>query len=242
MLKGIVTTLQVLVGVYFMGNIARQNPKFKAFIVVLEDRYGNLNNKIKDARLTEGIIFLQLIYGFVAIISAIMFFLMTYVVPEKENVKFLFSMGFVFGFIGWASVSWCMQHRKAISENAWIFLLMVVSPFALALLEKQSGISLIRYTLEPLFHLFKTMGFHVDIPTGIWSQAGILSCVLLFVVLMQYIFSWILSIPVLLITIFIVISMIFFARLVNLIAPEKSFPGFMIILFILLTVVQNYLL
>lgn len=242
MLKGIVTTLQVLVGVYFMGNISRQNPKFKAFIVVLEDGYGNLNNKIKDARLTEGIVFLQLIYGFVAITSAIMFFLIAYALPEQENVKFLCSMGFVFGFIGWTSISWCMQHRKAISENTWVFLLMVVSPFVMALLEKQYGISLIRYTLEPLFHLFKTMGFNIDLPKGIWSQAGVLSCVLLVVVLMQYIFSWILSIPVLLITIFIVISMIYFARLVNLIAPEKSFPGFMIILFILLTVVQNYLL
>lgn len=242
MLKGIVTVMQILVGVYFMGNIARQNPKFKAFIVVLEDGYGNVNNKIKDARLTEGIVFLQLIYGFVAISSAVIFFLTAYAVPEQENVKFICSMGFVFGFIGWASVSWCMQHRKAISENAWVFLLMMVSPFAMALLEKQSGISLIRYTLEPLFHIFKVMGFHVDLPTDIWSQAGILSCMLLFVVLMQYIFSWILSIPVLLLTIFIVISMIYFARLVNLIAPDKSFSGFMIILFILLTVVQNYLL
>lgn len=242
MLKGIITTLQILVGIYFMGNIARQNPKFKAFIHVLEDGYGSVNNKVKDARLKEGIAFLQLIYGFVAIASAILFFVTAYAVPEQEKVKFICSMGFVFGFIGWASVSWCMQHRKAISENVWIFGLMVISPFAMALLERQSGVSMLGFTLQPLFHIINGIGFHLEPPTSIWSQAGILSCMLLFVVLMQYVFNWMLSIPVLLLTIAIVILMIYFARFVNVIAPDKSFSGLMMILFVLLTVVQNYLL
>lgn len=63
----------ILVGVYLAGNFARQNPKFDAFLVVIEDGYDGLNRKIKDANIRQGVILLQRIYGVLAFLSVALF-------------------------------------------------------------------------------------------------------------------------------------------------------------------------
>ena len=66
MLKATITILQILVGGYFLGNAIRQNPKFDAFLLIVENGYGGINDKLKDTRIREGVYKLGLMYGFLS--------------------------------------------------------------------------------------------------------------------------------------------------------------------------------
>lgn len=242
MLKATITILQILVGVYFLGNAIRQNPKFDAFLLIVENGYGGINDKLKDTRIREGVYKLGLMYGFLSFLAFLMLFLTPYVASQSEPYFLMCSAGFIIGLIGWSSISWCLQHRKMLLENTWFWWLMPIFPFFLAFLEKQTGISILWCPLDSLFKLLNSMGVYIELPTSVWSQAFIFCAILIVFMLVQYLVMWCISIPVLIITILMVLLIVFFARLVNLIAPKTAFYGFMVILFVALILVQNYIL
>lgn len=238
MVKVLVNIGLILVGVYLAGNFARQNPKFDAFLVVIEDGYDGLNRKIKDANIRQGVILLQRIYGVLAFLSVALFLVIPHVVSvtniylEKTSI---FSLVFL---AAWGALSWCLQHKKALKENSTMALLMIASPFALAFFEVQSGVPLLRAFLKPVYGILPIFNIHIDAGSGVWLLALLLSSLLVIALALQYIASWCIAIPVLFISIFLVLGAIYFARLVNTVAPQKAFFGLMVLAFVILNILQ----
>ncbi|UYU31459.1 hypothetical protein [Siccibacter colletis] len=238
MLKATVLFSQVVVGIYLAGDIARQNPKFDAFLSLVEDGYHNLNNRIKEAQIQEGMGLLRKLAG----VCAFIFFLLLITVPRLSSDPEWYSTVFIYCFFGaiavWGGLSWCMQHTKTLGNAGGVICLTLVSPFALALLEKQTGIPVLAQFLGPLFYLFAKLGFPIDPLPGTWAMAFILCGFLIFALVVQYILTWAIAIPIMALSVLAVVGIIQFAKIVNVIAPKKAFSGLMIVIFILLGVVQ----
>lgn len=242
MLKFIITILQVFVGVYCLGDIARKNSKFDAFLTLLETGYGQFNNKIQNACLKNGIAELKKIYGFFALFFFFIFIILSAFFPGSNEYMFICTTGFVFSLLGRGGISWWMQHKQVILSNAGITLLIIIFPFLLGLLERQSGVSLLKNNLEPLLNSLAQLGFVVNPDIGVWWLASILSVGLLLMVFILYISTWVLSVPIIFVSVLFTVTAISFSKLVNKISPGKAFNGLMVILFIVLTVINNYLL
>lgn len=238
MLKGTVIFLQVAVGIYLAGDIARQNSKFDAFLSLVENGYHNLNNRIRDAHIQEGMGLLRKLAG----VCAVIFFGLLITVPRLSADPERYSSLLIFCLFGaiavWGGLAWCMQHTKTLGGAGWMIFLTIVSPFAMALLEKQTGVPVLAPFLELLFYLCAKLGFPIDSLPGTWAMAFILCAFLIFALLVQYILTWIMAIPVMVLSVLAVVGVIHFAKMVNVIAPKKAFSGLMLVLFILLGLVQ----
>ncbi|QEU44079.1 hypothetical protein F3X94_23485 [Raoultella planticola] len=242
MLKAIVTILQILVGLYCLGHVIRQNPKFDAFLLVVENGYGGINNKLKDARLYDGICTLRLMYGFIGFLAFLLIFLTPYLTSAPQPYLLICGACFIISIIGWGSISWCLQHNEILLDNILFLSIFLLSPFLMAFLEERTNTPLLWYPLESIFIMLHSMNIDIDPPRNIFIQACIFSATLVFFMFVQYLFNWLISIPVLLLTIFIVLLTSSFAKIVNLFFPKNAFAGLMAILFVMLIVIQNYLL
>lgn len=242
MLKAMETILEVIVGIYCLGNIARQNPKFDAFLILLEDGYGKINEKIKETSVKDGVQLLQKTYRFMVLIFFLLLLVGNSLSLNNEQYIFIFTIGFCISLLSFGGVSWCLQHKKMVSDNLWIALIIVISPFFLAFLESQSEMSLLDRFSKPLLNLLTQFGFFIDFNIGVWDLAFMISVILLVMIIVQYMFAWILSLPILLLSIIIVVLIINFAKLVNTFAPKKAFAGLIVVIFIFLIFLRNYAL
>lgn len=242
MLKAIVFILQVIVGIYCLGNMARQNPKFDAFLILLEDGYGRVNEKVKETNVKDGVEFLKKIYGYMVLVFFLLLLIGNYLALNNEQYTFIFTIGFCISLLGLGGVSWCFQHKKMVAGNLRIVLLIVVSPFFLAFLESQSEVSLLGRFSEPLLNLLEQLGFSKDLNVETWTLAFMISAILLGMIIVQHVFAWGIFIPILLLNIIIVVLIINFAKLVNIFAPKKAFSGLMAAMFVFLMWLQYYAL
>ncbi|WP_175856640.1 hypothetical protein [Burkholderia anthina] len=131
MLKILFVSLQVLIGYYWAGDMARQNPKINDFVAHLEDGYGNLNDRLKDVRVIEGLNALKNIYRYISILSIASFFILLKIAgPNRLLGDYLSVIGMV-SLFGWFSIKWCINHKSAIT-GMWPHVgLMICGPVAL---------------------------------------------------------------------------------------------------------------
>jgi hypothetical protein len=74
MLEFFLNIVQILIGVYWAGEVARQNPKIDSFVAQLESGYEKFNLSLKDTKIVEGLAALRRIYGWLAVATIIFFF------------------------------------------------------------------------------------------------------------------------------------------------------------------------
>ena len=239
MLKFTLTLIQYVIGIYWIGAAARQNPKVDIFIAQLEGKYGDFNRRLTELPVLQGLQILQKGYGWAAVASGLLF-MATAFVRGGPGLQTLCSVAFLASFLGWFSIKWCTRHKAAIAEYLPQTLLILASPLIFVLIESFTGEPLIGQLLGPFIKLFEDAGIPVPVTTP-WGYGMIMTGMLLVSLAVMYFMTWILSAPVAIASVCAVVLAVTFARLVEVIAPVKAFVGFTILLFGIATFWQLWL-
>ncbi|KVQ66899.1 hypothetical protein [Burkholderia territorii] len=231
MLKIFFASLQILIGFYWAGDMARQNQKINDFVAYLEDGYGNFNDRLRDIRVIEGLNSLKKFYLYISIASIVTFFIIPKIVgPNHFLSGYLSSIGMA-SLFGWFSIKWCMDHKNAITGMRPQVGLMIFGPVILGVFDVIFGTSFMATLSQPLYKIATLVGINVPHLTNPVVIGGCLSLVFAIFFLVYYMLTWLVAAPAAFLSAALVLLPVAAARLIHTVAPRKAFVGLTFILF-----------
>lgn len=231
MLKILCTCLQILIGFYWAGDMARQNPKINDFVAHLENGYGSFNNRLKDIKVIEGLNSLRKVYRYISIASIALFFILPRMIgPNRMLAGYLSTIGMLSMF-GWFSIKWCVDHKSAITGIRPQVGLMIFGPIVLGASDVFLGTPFMAILSQPLYKIATISGFHVPQLTNPIAIGGSLSLVSAAFFLIYYVITWLVAAPAAFLSAALILLPVAAARLIHTIAPRKAFVGLTFILF-----------
>ncbi len=231
MLKILLAFVQIIIGFYWAGDMARQNQRIDELVTHLENGYGSFNKKLKDAKIAEGLSSLKKLYGW----STVLFFSMSFALPKfiGSNPSF-FSFPLLVSFgsaFGWFSIKWCLHHRKTVQEIGPQVLLMIFSPILLSAFDLLFKIPFIQIFAMSLYSIPLPFGWEIPHFTNPITIGCIFSLLFAIFFAFYYVTTWLLTAPAAFASVTIILLPVLFARFIHTIAPRKPFFGFTFVLF-----------
>jgi len=86
-MKFLLASIQILLSVYLTGEMARKNKKINAFFSQVEDGYDTWNERIRKLDIKKAVVFLKKIYGYISIISILIFLFISHFFFRRESSK-----------------------------------------------------------------------------------------------------------------------------------------------------------
>lgn len=231
MLKVLLTSVQIIIGFYWAGDMARQNPRVDALVTHLESGYGSFNEKLKDAKIVEGLSMLRSFYGWAAVAAFSMFFVLPRVIGPNPNFFGFLSLVGLGSFFGWFSIKWCLDHRKTVREFGSQVSLMIFGPILIGVFDLLLHTPFTQILAEGFYRLPLPFGWeapHITNPIAIGSAISLLFAAFFF---LYYIITWLLTAPTAFASVAIVLLPVLLARFIHAVAPRKPFVGFTFVLF-----------
>jgi len=231
MLKILFACLQILISFYWVGDMARQNPKINDFVAHLENGYGSFNDRLKDVKVVEGLNVLRKFYRYISIASIAAFFILPKIVgPNQLLAGYLSSIGLASMF-GWFSIKWCIDHKNAITGMRPQVGLMIFGPVILGTFDAFMGTQFMAVLSQPLYKIATIFGVHVPHLTNPIAIGGCLSLVFAVFFIIYYIITWLVAAPAAFLSAALVLLPVAAARLIHTVAPRKAFVGLTFVLF-----------
>ncbi|RDK04609.1 hypothetical protein [Paraburkholderia lacunae] len=235
MLKLTLAFIQILIGFYWAGDMARQNPKINDFVAHLEDGYGSFNDRLKDIKVIEGLAALRKLYGYIAAISFVLFFVLPILVGANRLLAGFISTVGMASVFGWFSIKWCMDHKKAVAEVGSQAGLLIFGPVILGAFDLLMGTRFMTILWESLSRIPAPAGFHIPYLTNPIAIGGCLSLLFAVFLAVYYLIAWVLTVPAAFFSAVLVLLPVAVARMVHTVAPRKAFVGFTLVLFTIAT-------
>ncbi|WP_319418845.1 hypothetical protein [Pleurocapsa sp. FMAR1] len=223
------TLTQVLIGIYWAGEIARQNTYIDNFVSSLESGYRYFNQNIKEIKIVNNLIAVRKLYGWLTIINFLFLVIFHYFFSSSIGLISFWSIAFILCLFGWFSLKWCLEHKKTVSEFKLQIFYITFSPFALSILCFVTDNQIMQLIVEPLRESLIQMG--LSFPTHPILCGALLSTFVGFIFFIYYISTWFFSVPIAFISTLIIATPVFVARFIHLISPNQPFFGFTAILF-----------
>lgn len=231
MLKFTLSVIQILIGIYWAGDAARQNPKIDAFVAQLEGGYGAFNRQLQDVKIRDGLAVLRKLYGWLAIAATVMFFVAVRLAGPKTAFGTIWSAAFCMTVFGWFSIKWCMDHKKTVFEQGPHVALLVFSPFLMAAFDVLMGTHLMQILTEPLNRTPGPWSWSIPRSTHPMITGAILSAVTAGVFAVYYALIWVFAAPVAFCSAVLIGLPVALARFIHVIAPQKAFFGLTVVIF-----------
>ena len=220
MLKLLLTLVQIIIGFYWAGDMARQNPRIDALVTHLENGYGNFNEKLKDAKIIGGLSALRSFYGWLAVAAFSLFFVLPKVIDPSPNFFGFLSLVGLGSVFGWFSIKWCLNHRKTVREFGSQVSLMVFGPILIGAFDLLLQTPFTQILAEGFYRIPLPFGWEVPHLTNPIAIGGAIS--LLFAVFfgLYYIITWLLTVPAAFASATIILLPVLLARFIH--ADRKS--------------------
>lgn len=235
MLKLLLTFVQIIIAFYWAGDMARQNRRIDALVTHLENGYGGFNEKLRDAKIVEGLFALRRFYGWVAIAAFSLFFVLPNVIDPNPNFFGFLLVVCIASFFGWYSIKWCIDHRKTVREFGSQVSLMVFGPILIGAFDLLLQTSFTQILAEGLYRIPLPFGWDVPHLTNPLAIGGAISMLLALFFGLYYIITWFFTVPATFASATIVLLPVLFARFIHAVAPRKPFVGFTFVLFTAVT-------
>lgn len=229
----LVALTTAFVAIYGMGSVARQNTKVDEALTLIECGYGSFNDRLKRACVHEGLKSLRKVYGWATVIVVVAFFILGRGVEANKALGSVLSIAFVASFLGWFSIQWSTEHKKELAKSAPL-VVIALGPLILGVFDFFSGTSWINTSAEPFYIAMAGTGLnipHIENPAVL---GGIISAIFAISLAIFYLLTWLLVVPIAFASIALIALPIWFAKVVDLIAPKKAFPGFIMIVTVVL--------
>lgn len=235
MLKLLLTFVQIIIAFYWAGDMARQNPRIDALVTHLENGYGSFNEKLKDAKIVDGLSALRNFYGWVAVAASSLFFVLPNVIgPNPSFFGFLSVVGIASVF-GWFSIKWCIDHRKTVREFGSQISLMVFGPILIGAFDLLLQTPFTQILAEGFYRIPLPFGWEVPHLTNPIAIGGAISLLFAVFFCFYYIITWFLTVPATFVSATVVLLPVLLARFTHAVAPRKPFFGFTFVLFAAVT-------
>lgn len=235
MLKILFTFVQIIIGFYWAGDMARQNPRIDALVTHLENGYGSFNEKLKDAKFVESLSVLRSFYGWVAVAAFSLFFVLPKVIGPNPNFFGFLSLVAIGSVFGWFSIKWCLDHRKTVREFSSQVSLMVFGPILIGAFDLLLHTPFTQILAEGFYRLPLPFGWEVPHLTDPIAIGGAVSLLFAAFFGLYYIIAWLLTVPAAFASATIVLLPVLLSRFIHAVAPQKPFVGFTFVLFTAVT-------
>jgi hypothetical protein len=236
MLKLILSLLIAVISIYWVGEKARRNPKINNFLNVVEGKYSKLNEILEDATVISGLKYLQKLYGWISIFIPVLFFVFNKIFHLDKDLTIYVFWVFSFSFMGWISIRWVLDHKKAVKEMSKNNLLFVFIPILLGLLAFLFDSTIMNILMYPIYELVGKL--HMQLPQI--NNPILIGCLisLMFASFFAfyYALTWVVSIPMFFASVLVVLLPIRFARLLAAIDRQNTFFWFSVFVLIVSTV------
>ena len=230
MLKLLLTTVQVLIGVYWAGAIARQNPHIDAFLKLMEGGYAGFNSRLKDADFQTSVSHLRKFYGWFAVAVLVSFIFFGRLVTLSPSIGTIWSLSFVATFFGWFSLKWCLDHKRTVKELGPNTALMIFAPFLMAGMDSFADTGFTKVLAEPLVRSAHLLGVSSPNAADPWLIAAVFSGLFMLCFAIMYSLTWLSATPMAFLSLALVAIPVWLARLVHAIDPKNTFFWFSVVI------------
>lgn len=236
MLKVTLTLLVVLISVYWVGEKARRNPKIDAFLSAIEGHYSRLNSRLEDATTISGLRYLGRIYGWASVfLFACLFAFQRFSQPSPTSFLSLFWV-FWFAFMGWFSIKWIIDHKNTIDEFSKNNALMIFGPLLIGVFDFVFHTSFTEVLLVPFQQAAASLHFNMPEVSNPLAIGGAVSLVFLIFFGFYYLLTWVVTVPVFMVSVFTVVFPIRFARVLAQIDRNNTFFWLTVFVMIVISV------
>lgn len=223
MLKVILTVLAVLISIYWIGERIRRNPKIDKFLSAIEGRYSKLNERLEESNVMEGLRLLRRYYGWLSV-ALLVCLLVVQRFPQSSPMATLRLFSFFgFAFMGWWSIKWVTAHKRTIAERSKDNTLIIFGPLLLGIFDVLFGTPFMSILVRPMQEIAAALHFDFPQVSNPIAIGSIMSLAVLSFFGVQYLFTWIITVPVFLVSVFVVVLPIRFARLLAAIDRGNTF-------------------
>ncbi len=199
---------------------------------LIEEGYTRFNLKLKDSSFAVALRRLKTFYAWLttAAIGTILIFSQLFrelslVVALTVTYIFLFSS------FSWFSIKWCTEHKKMLKQVAPLVIMLILTPFLMSLLYLLDPAVSNPFIASGLNQLATSFGFKFFVSLHPVVQGGISSVFILCWFVLCYVVSWLFAVPIAFCSVFVVALPVWFARLVDTIAPKQNFFGFTVVVY-----------
>lgn len=236
MLKIFLTLLVVLISVYWVGEKARNNPSIDLFLSSIEGHYSSLNERLKDATVVMGLRFLRRLYGWASIFFFICLFAMQYFLqPDPINLLPLF-WAFALTFMGWFSIKWVIDHKSTVSEVSKNNVLIIFGPLLMGVFDICFNTKFTEAVVIPLKQAALALHLPVTGMSNPLAIGGALSLIFLAFFCIYYLLTWVVTVPMFIVSVFAVVLPIKFAHLLAKIDRSNTFFWFTVFAMVVISV------
>lgn len=218
-------------GLYLAGELVLQNSTILKVVRVIEKRYKNFNDFIKDSLVIDLLLKLK---GISKIIALVTFLILLFFLKLNNNfIKYL-SFIFLFSCYTWTSISWVTDHKNEISKlvNKELIFFML-SPIILLFLDYIIGSNSLLMLDEVIRKQFTFFNL-IELSSDFYSikVALVYTFSMMLMVLMYYLLIWLITLPVFISIFLILKGIIYFFKMIDKCFPKKPFVGIVVLLFI----------
>lgn len=234
MLIFFLTSIQLLIAIYWTGDLIRKNKKIDVLIYELENNYRIINQRLIDAQVKNSLEFLRKIFGWIS-------FLMVLICVSLSLTNVSYIIVSISGVIGlyfsssWLANKWYFEHKNIISSNLGFTALIVSSPIIAGIVELYTNIEFLTLQMIPISELIQLVDLQIPTIKSPIVLGFYISLFVSFVYLGIYLMVWILATPLVFVSILMVVLPSLFAKLVNKIVPSNSFFGLSVVIMIMVT-------
>jgi hypothetical protein len=217
--------------------MARQNEKVNKFITDVEFNYAKFNQQLANLEIRQALLSIGRVFGFLSIIIAVILFFLQPLIARNSTSYFWIYYFLIAFILQWISIRWCLRHKEQLNESKRTVALFVFAPLIVGVLEYYSGVSL----TEPIRLVFADT-IPIQFISEFARSSGPIYFGLAITLFMgvgfsiHYLMMWIITLPIVLFSIFLIMLAVKFARFVNLIAPKIPFQGFLICAFVIVSI------
>jgi len=217
-----------LIGVYWIGEKVRRNPKIDRFLLAIEDGYSQINNQLENTAIVEGLRLIKKIYGYISLGFVVVILAIGKIFPSK-GILIIYAFWIFFAtFMAWLSIGWVLNHKNEVKLFFKNNYFMLLTPIALGLIAYCTNSPIMSLLMEPIYKVASTLHFEIPRITQPLLIGLIICALLMSVFLFQYISIWIISVPLFLLSLLIVAAPINFARAIAGIDRQLTFLWFSI--------------
>lgn len=230
-MKDFCVFIMILSGLYLAGELVLQNSTILKIVRIIEKKYKNFNDFIKDSLVIDLLLKLKGVSKIIALISflILLFF-------SKSNNSFIKYLSFVFLFscYAWTSISWVTNHKNEISKliNKELVLFMF-SPIILLFLDYIIGTNSLLMLDEVIRRQFTFFNL-IELSSDFYNikVALVYTFSMMLMILMYYLLIWLITLPVFISIFLILKGIIHFFKMIDKCFPKKPFVGIVVLLFI----------
>jgi len=183
----------------------------------------------------NGLRFLRKFYGWLSVVLFVcLFAVQRFSQPNTTSTLPLFSV-FGFTFMGWFSIKWVTEHKNTIAEFSRDNALMVFGPLILGIVDLIFDTPFMQILVLPLQQIAAPLHFNIPQVSNPLAVGGIISLVFLVFFGFYYLLTWIVTVPLFLISVFTVLLPIQFARLLAAIDRKNTFFWFTVFVMVIIS-------